>query len=128
MFFVSIRFSHLLLKIGLAVVFLWFGIHKFIAPQYWINAWIPQWLPGILDNFGLSALNFIYINGVFEILVAVSLLTGVGVRVFALLASLFLLAVISTYGLSGFNEIMVRDIGLLGAMLSVLFWPERDHI
>ena len=127
MFFVSIRFSHLLLKIGLAAVFLWFGLHKFIDPQYWVNAWVPHWLPAILDVFGLTPQNFIYINGIFEVLVGVSLLTGVGVRVFALLASVFLLGVIFSFGFSGFNEIMVRDIGLLLAMLSVLFWPEREN-
>lgn len=127
MFFSSIRFSNLLLKLGLATVFLWFGIHKFIDPQYWVNAWIPGWFPGVLDKFGLTPMNFIYINGVFEILIGLSFITGVGVRLFAFLAAIFLVTVILIFGLGGFNEIVVRDIGLLGGMLSLLFWPERHN-
>jgi len=125
MFFVSLRFSNMLLKIGIAAVFMWFGIHKFINPEYWVNAWIPAWLPNLLGYLNLTATNFIYIAGIFQILVGLSFLTNVGTRIFALLASIFLLLIIITFGFNGFNEIIVRDIGLLGALLAIMFWPER---
>ena len=125
MFFVSLRFSNMLLKIGIAAVFIWFGIHKFINPEYWVNTWIPQWLPGILDNFGLTPLNLVYINGIFQILVGLSFLTGVAIRLFALLASIFVVFTIFAFGLGGFSEMVVRNIGLLGGLLAILFWPER---
>ena len=125
MFFISLRFSNMLLKIGIAAVFMWFGIHKFISPEYWVNAWIPVWLPGFLEYFSLTPINFIYISGIFQILVGLSFLTNVGTRIFALLASVFLLLVIIIFGFNGFNEIIVRDIGLLGGLLAIMFWPER---
>jgi len=115
----------MLLKIGIAAVFMWFGIHKFISPEYWVNAWIPVWLPGFLEYFSLTPINFIYISGIFQILVGLSFLTNVGTRIFALLASVFLLLVIIIFGFNGFNEIIVRDIGLLGGLLAIMFWPER---
>ncbi len=125
MFFVSLRFSNMLLKIGISAVFMWFGVHKFINPEYWVSAWIPHWMPGFLDFFGLTPINFIYIMGIFQILVALSFLTGVGVRLFALLASLFLIVISFVFGFGGFNEMVVRDLGLLGGLLAILFWPER---
>lgn len=128
MFFVSIRFSNLILKIGLATVFLWFGIHKFIDPGYWVNAWIPSWFPGVLSVLSLTTTNFIYILGIFEILVGLSFVTGVGVRLFAFLGSLFLLITLFTFGLGGFNEIVVRDIGLLAGLLALVFWPEQARL
>ena len=125
MFFISLRFSNMLLKIGIAAVFMWFGIHKFISPEYWVNAWIPVWLPNFLEYFSLTPINFIYISGIFQILVGLSFLTNVGTRIFALLASVFLLLIIVIFGFNGFNEIIVRDIGLLGGLLAIMFWPER---
>ncbi len=125
MFFVSLRFANLLLKIGIAVVFVWFGVHKFISPEYWINAWVPHWLPSVLDMLNLTPTNFVYITGIFQILVGLSLLTNVGVRIFALLAVLFVVIKILVFGFGGFNELIVMNFGLLGSLLAVLFWPER---
>jgi len=115
----------MLLKIGISAVFLWFGVHEFINPEYWISTWIPHWMPGFLDTFGLTPINFIYIIGIFQILVALSFLTGVGVRLFALLASLFVITTFFIFGFNGFNEMIVRSLGLLGGLLAILFWPER---
>lgn len=113
--------SYLILRLSLAFVFLWFGIDKFIHPNYWINAWIPAWFVRILNNFGIEVLSFIYINGIFEVTVGISFILNLFLKVIGFFAVLFLIAVILTNGL---NEITVRDIGLFGGILTLLFWPK----
>ncbi len=122
--FTSTKCSNLFLKIGLATVFLWFGLDKFFHPQYWLNAWVPQGLLSFLARLGTSGIQFVYVNGIFEVLVGVSLLIGVLTRFFSLLAIVFLAVVIFTVGLS---EVTVRDIGLIGGFASLLIWPERPR-
>ncbi|MBI2057559.1 MAG: DoxX family membrane protein, partial [Candidatus Yanofskybacteria bacterium] len=105
-----------------AAVFLWFGIDKFIHPSYWLNAWVPQWFVDFIGRFGTSGLQFIYLNGVFEVLVGVSLLSGFLMRFFSFLSVLFLAAILF---IAGFSEVTVRDLGLIGGFLSLLFWPRK---
>lgn len=120
--FNSTKISNLLLRLGLAFVFLWFGIDKFIHPDYWINAWLPLWFQGILASFGIGNLNFIYANGIFEIVIGLGLVFNIFVKFFAALIAIFLLNIVFSFGL---NEVIVRDIGLIGAALALLFWNGR---
>ena len=118
----SLKTSHLLLRLGLALVFLWFGIDKFIHPDYWINAWLPLWLQNVLSRFNIGNLNFVYANGIFEVVLGLGFVFNIFVKLFALLAVLFLLVVILSFGL---NEVTVRDAGLIGTALALLFWNSR---
>jgi len=122
--FASARYSFWFLRIGLAAVFLWFGIDKFIHPVYWLNAWVPSSFISFLSRFHLNGNQFIFLLGIFETLVGISLLTGVLAKFFSFLAVIFLVAIFFT---APFNEVIVRDIGLTGALLAVLFWPSRRH-
>ena len=110
------------LKIGLAAVFLWFGVDKFFHPNYWIDAWMPANVLLFVNNFGINEIQFTYLNGIFEVVVGLSLLTGVFSRMFAFLATLFLCTVILFIG---FNEVIVRDVGLIGGLMAIALWPER---
>ncbi|OGN28299.1 MAG: hypothetical protein A2941_02050 [Candidatus Yanofskybacteria bacterium RIFCSPLOWO2_01_FULL_49_17] len=116
----SLKHSNLFLRLGLVFVFLWFGIDKFFHPVYWLNAWVPASVVGLAGGFDLSANTLVYIFGVFEVLVGISLLANMYVGFFGSLAVLFL-AVIPLF--QGFNEVLVRDIGLIGGLLSLIFWP-----
>lgn len=120
--FYSLRTSHFFLRLGLAFVFLWFGIDKFIHPDYWISAWLPQWFQNVLAGLNIGNLNFIYANGIFEVVIGLGFLFNIFVKMFALFTALFLLAVIFSFGL---NEVIVRDMGLIGAALALLFWNGR---
>ena len=88
--FTSSRFSYLAIRLGLAAVFLWFGIDKMFHPAYWLNAWVPQNIQSLVEQFGVTGLQFIYLNGIFEILVGLSLITGVFAKLFSVLAVIFL--------------------------------------
>ncbi len=116
----SLRYSNLFLRLALAFVFLWFGIDKFFHPTYWLNAWVPETVINAAAFFHIGASMVVYTVGVFELLVGISLLANMFVGLFGSLATLFLIVVSVT---SGFNEVLVRDIGLIGGLLSLVFWP-----
>ncbi|OGM98326.1 MAG: hypothetical protein A2915_04435 [Candidatus Yanofskybacteria bacterium RIFCSPLOWO2_01_FULL_41_34] len=120
----SPRYSNSVLRIGLAIVFFWFGIDKFFHPNYWINAWVPQSVSLFAANFNIRPIDIIYISGVFEVLVGISLITNIFVPLFSSLAVLFLASIMFFLG---FSEILVRDIGLAGALLSLVFWPRQRN-
>lgn len=119
--FQSIKYSNLFLRLGLSAVFIWFGIDKFINPQYWISAWVPQDMLQITSKFGISSLDIIYVSAVFELLVGIGILTNMFTKTFSFLAILFLSAIFFKFGI---NEVIIRDFGLIGGFLALLFWPE----
>jgi len=86
----SFKYSHLALRIGLAIVFFWFGIDKFFHPQYWVDAWMPQQLL-LLVNKIASGSDFMYMIGIFEVLVGVSLVSTLFIRFFTIAGAIFLL-------------------------------------
>ncbi|MBI5156039.1 hypothetical protein HZA45_02060 [Candidatus Peregrinibacteria bacterium] len=106
----------ILLVLGLAFVFGVFGIGKFQDPLLWIG-WMPPWMDGFL---GLPASSWLRITGIGEILLAILLLIPVRAlqRIIVIFMSLHLLAVLTQ---TGWNDIAVRDIGLLLSCLSLLF-------
>ena len=120
--FQSLRYSNLFLRLGLAAVFLWFGIDKFLNPQYWLNAWVPQSVISFASKSGASGMDIVYASGVFELLVGASVLSNIFIKIFSVLALMFLTTVFFTFGV---NEVIVRDIGLMGGFLSLLFWRWR---
>ncbi len=120
--FQSLKYSNLVLRLSLAIVFFWFGIDKFFHPDYWVNAWVPQSVVLFAQYLKLRAVDVVYIVGVFEILVATSLVTNIFVALFSFLAVVFLAGIMVFLG---FSEVLVRDIGLMGAFLSLIFWPRQ---
>lgn len=122
--FQSLRHSQWALRAGLAVVFFWFGVDKFIHAQYWLDAWVPQSVEGFVISIGIGTTDLMYLMGIFEVLIAVSIATGFFMRFFAAAASAFIVAVIVTHG---FGEVLVRDIGILGGLLALVLWPERSY-
>lgn len=106
----------ILLALGLAFVFGAFGIGKFEDPLLWIG-WMPAWMDGLL---GLPQSTWLRIVGLTEILLALLLLIPVRTvqRVAAILMALHLLGVLTQ---TGWNDIAIRDIGLLLSSLALLF-------
>lgn len=111
------KFAPLFLRLGLAIVFILFGLQKLANPLQ-TTAEI-QLLVG-LELADAAAIN--YYLGLAEILVAFSFLFGFKVRFFAglatLLVTLFFLSILSKYGLS-INPDLYRDIGIIGASISL---------
>ncbi len=74
----------------------------------------------------MSPRDLIFLNGIFEVLVAVSLLSGFFIRIFASLAVLFMLSVV-IFHIRGATEVIVRDIGLIGGLIALILWPEHTR-
>src|SRR3990167_8829512 len=107
--FQSLKYSNLVIRVSLAIVFFWFGVDKFFHPDYWANAWVPQSISLFAANFKIRPIDIIYTSGVFEVLVGTSLVTNIFIVFFSSLALLFLGSITI---FNGFSEILVRDIGL----------------
>ena len=110
------EYSPAVLRIAMALVFFWFGITQLINPGMWVG-YIPDWLTI------LPAATFVIINGIFEIVFAALLITGIFTRIVSLVLGLHLLFI----GISiGYNAVAIRDIGLALATLSVsLHGPDK---
>ena len=102
----------LLLRVGLGGVFLWFGIDKFVHPEIWVN-YIPEWFPMIVSE-GL----FINLLGIVESLIGFFVLVGFYSQFAAGFAALMLIPIIFSLG---YNEIMVRDVGLFFMAVGIVF-------
>lgn len=122
--FQSLRLPQLLLRVGLALVFLWFGISKLIMPQYWVSSWLPQAAGRAMLGAHLSPGDLVLLVGIFEIVAAFSLASGFFSRWFALAVALMLIGVTVFHGL---DESSVRDMGLVAALAALVIWPDRTY-
>ena len=104
-------YSPVVLRTGLVLLFLWFGLSQIMNPGDWV-AWVPQWT----ESLGLSAATVVLLNGLFEVVLGVLLAIGFYTRIAALLLSLHLLFI--AYEI-GYNDIGVRDFALAVATLSL---------
>ncbi|MBI4158198.1 MAG: DoxX family membrane protein [Candidatus Yanofskybacteria bacterium] len=123
--FQSLRYSNLFLRLGLATVFIWFGVDKFLHPEYWLSSWIPQSALLFASRVGISGMDVVYASGVFELLVGTSVLSNIFIKIFSILAIVFLVTTLFIFGIS---EVLIRDMGLIGGFLALLFWPERRKL
>ena len=115
------KYSQLVLRVGLAFVFLWFGYSQVTGPDDWVRL-IPEF---ITNMTGLSAKTFVLINGGFEIIAGILILLGIFTRVVAFLLFLHMISVVldlvgvfGTEGLS-LSATAVRDIGIATGCLSL---------
>lgn len=120
----SLRISHLILRLSLAFVFLWFGIDKFFHPGYWFDAWMPQFVINLGLSLNISPNNLIYGIGAVELLIGISFVSNMFVDFFAMIAVIFLIGISLFYG---FNEVLVRDVGIIGALLALMLWPHPRY-
>lgn len=101
----------LVLRYGLAIVFLWFGFSQLHNPFQW-TTFLPDWV----SLLPISQTNFVMFNGLFEVVGAFLLLVGAYTRIVALLLGLHLLAIATSIGITSTG---VRDFGLAIASLAL---------
>jgi uncharacterized membrane protein YphA (DoxX/SURF4 family) len=103
--------SSIMLRIGIALVFLYFGFSQIMSPDSWADL-IPEFLTSTI----ITANNFVMINGILEITLGIFLILGLYTRISALLLSLHLFGIAYTFGLSPTG---MRDFGLAVATLVI---------
>lgn len=106
------------LRIGLSLVFLYFGFQQVTSPDIWA---------GYVPNFALflgSAEKIALMNGIFELIFGLLLIIGLFTRFVALILSLHLFVIASSLG---FNDLGMRDFGLALATLAVFLNGEDKY-
>ncbi len=112
-------YTHLamfLLRVALAIPFLYAAIASFLQPEAWVG-FFPPWLLFIPGSVLLT------IFSLYELALAFWLLSGKQAYYAALLAALSLAGII-VFNL-GALDIVFRDLGLLFAALALLFLSKR---
>ncbi len=97
-----------ILVASLAFVFGYFGLDKFMNPDIWIG-WMPMWLEELM---GFTREQWLMITGATEMFFAILLLIPHRrvQQAGSILVALHLLAILTQ---TGWNDIAIRDIGLL---------------
>ena len=106
------KISYHVLRIGLAITFLWIGVLILQNPEAWggyLQPWALKLIPGSLVNAMIA-------TAILDILVGVCLLFNIFTWIAALLGAFHLIVVLST---TFITEISARDIGLLFAILAL---------
>ncbi len=105
-------FAPVVLRLGLAALYLWFGFSEVLNPEMWVS-WVPTWASSIT---GLSAHSIVYINGGFEIALGAFLAIGIAVRWVALVLAVHMAVIVYEIG---FDAIGVRDAALAAATIAL---------
>ncbi|HEU5122015.1 MAG TPA: DoxX family membrane protein [Candidatus Saccharimonadales bacterium] len=106
------RLAPLFLRLGLSIVFIYAAVASTVSPSEWIG-YLPAPLKATFPAEGL-----LMVFSVYELILAVWLLSGVYVRYAALLTALTLTGiVVSNFSLL---SISFRDIGLIFAAIALV--------
>ena len=97
------NYAPMVLRYGLSIVFLWFGISQLVNPNNFVG-----YLPDFLFSSGYANL-FVFANGVFEILAAGLLIANKFTSIISALLALHLIGIMVDLG---YGETLVRDFGI----------------
>ncbi len=107
------KYAPTVLRIGLALVFLWFGTQQLFNTAAWTGL-IPDM---VIQLSHLTAQTWVHINGSLEIVLGFCLLFGFFTQVSALILAAHLAVIVLDVGI--FTPIGVRDFGLTIATFSI---------
>ena len=105
------KYAPTFLRIGLALVVIWFGISQLSNAKEWLG-FLPDWTASL----PISQTALVLVNGWFEVVFGLMLFFGFYTRLTALLIGLHLAEI--TYSV-GYGAIGVRDFGLAIGALSL---------
>jgi uncharacterized membrane protein YphA (DoxX/SURF4 family) len=104
----------IVLRLGLAAVFLWFGFSQVLESVNWVS-WVPEWAVNLLH---IPPAMIVLLNGSFEIIAGGLLALNILTRWVALLLALHLVVLVFDIGLTAIG---VRDFGLMAATFALFF-------
>lgn len=105
------KYAASILRIGLSLVFLYFGSQQIQNPIGWVH-----FLPGFAENLPITMETLIIINGISEIILGLLLIAGIFTRIVSFLLFVHILAITITMG---YTTTGVRDFGITIGMLAV---------
>lgn len=110
----SERIGFHILRVGLAVLFLWFGFSQLFDGIHWVS-WVPEWAVAL---FHIPPAMIVLANGALEVIGGTLLAFGIWVRPVAILLSIHLAVITIEIGVTAIG---VRDFGLTCATLALAF-------
>ncbi len=102
-----------ILRVGLAITFLWIGILILKSPESW-GGYLKPWAAGLLP---IPLSQAMIGTAILDIIIGFLLLIDFWGWIAALLGAIHLIIVLLV---SGITDITVRDIGLLAALLAIM--------
>jgi uncharacterized membrane protein YphA (DoxX/SURF4 family) len=113
------KYAAPLVRISMALVFLWFGFNQLFTPEAWAG-----FIPSFITDLGVDAKLMVLSNAAFEIIAGSLLLLGMGVRLMAVGLAIHLVGIAVSLG---YGAIAIRDAGLALATFGV-FLHGPDHL
>lgn len=104
------KYAPMILRFGLGFVFIWFGYSGLVNPQMWVGL-VPAWTAAIAP-----ASTLVLIHGAIELIGGFLLFANWQVR---WVSAILFLNLVHTITLLPYGPIMVRDIALAVALISV---------
>ena len=101
-----------LLRLGLAVVFLWFGFSQILDSLHWVSL-VPEWVSNLAH---LPPAMIVLANGAFEIVLGTLLAMGFFVRTTSLILALHLIPIALGFGLVATS---IRDFAIIISCLAL---------
>lgn len=105
--------SYHILRVGVAVTFLWIGVLILKQPEVWggyIESWVVRLLP-------ISVIQMMILTAFLDIVIGIFLLIDSYVWLAALAGAIHLIIVLAA---SGITDITVRDIAILAGTLALM--------
>jgi uncharacterized membrane protein YphA (DoxX/SURF4 family) len=106
--------SYHILRVGIAITFLWIGLLIFKEPAFWggmLEPWAAGLVPVPLEQAMIG-------TAILDLTIGLALLLDLYVWLAALIGSIHLIIVLTT---TGITPITVRDIGLLTGTFALLY-------
>ena len=114
------------LRIGLAIVYLWFGFQQFMHTSQW-TGFVPDW---VINLSPVDVETLVHFNGAIEVVFGTTLIIGIFSRLSALILGLHMAHITL---IVGYDAIGVRDFGLVvgtaaSALLGKDIWSLESYL
>jgi uncharacterized membrane protein YphA (DoxX/SURF4 family) len=109
------KYAPTVLRIGMSLVFLWFGTQQLMHAENWIG-FIPDFVVNMLP---VAPTTFVMGNGIFEVIFGIALLLGIFTRPVSLILAIHMLGIALSLG---WSAIGIRDFGLTFATTAIFLY------
>ncbi len=109
------------LRLALALVFLWFGLHELLQPKLW-TGYVP-----IVSAASTLAVVGVLAHGWLLTVLGVALALGVAPRTAASVGALLMLEIVISLVAHGVTDVVVRDFAVMGLAVAVASSPSSGR-
>lgn len=109
----------MILRLGLAVLFLWFGFSQLLDGLNWVS-WVPEWA---VNLFSIPPAMIVLLNGAFEVVAGALLAFNILTRWVALALGLHLVVIVFDIGLTAIG---FRDFAIMMATFALVFFGKKE--